>query len=82
MTPIYEQSLSLKLLDLLNLQLNDNVLAWELQHNGEYKLCKIKEGEKPINSQTFLEQYVNRLYKATKKTTSSNNLTKKKKIFK
>ncbi|HHD83496.1 MAG TPA: RNA degradosome polyphosphate kinase, partial [Campylobacteraceae bacterium] len=82
MTPIYDQALSLKLLDLLNLQLNDNVLAWELQNDGEYRLCQLLEGQKPINSQTFLEQYVNRLYKATKKTTSSNYLTKKKKIFK
>ena len=82
MTPIYEQSLALKLIDLLNLQLNDNVLAWELHEDGSYTLKKVEEGHKEINSQTFLENYVNRLYKATKKTTSVKGLTKKKKIFK
>jgi polyphosphate kinase len=82
MTPIYEQSLALKLIDLLNLQLNDNVLAWELHEDGSYTLKKAEEGHKEINSQSFLENYVNRLYKATKKTTSVKGLTKKKKIFK
>jgi len=82
MTPIYEESLALKLLDLLNLQLNDNVLAWELQSNGDYTLSKAPEGSKSINSQLFLENYVNRLYKATKKSTATNTVPKKKKIFK
>ncbi len=82
MTPIYEESLALKLLDLLNLQLNDNVLAWELQSDGEYRLCNVPEGSKPIDSQRFLENYVNRLYKATKKSTATNTAPKRKKIFK
>jgi len=82
MTPIYEESLALKLLDLLNLQLNDNVLAWELQADRNYTLRQTPEGTKPINSQIFLENYVNRLYKATKKSTATNTAPKKKKIFK
>ncbi len=82
MTPVYDEALALKLLDLLNLQLNDNVLAWELQENGDYTLCSVEEGHKAIDSQKFLENYVNRLYKATKKSTASNTITKKKKIFK
>ncbi len=82
MTPIYEQSLSIKLLDLLNLQLNDNVLAWELQENGDYTLRTPPEGTKPIDSQKFLENYVNRLYKASKKSTATNTVPKRKKIFK
>ena len=82
MTPIYEESLALKLLDLLNLQLNDNVLAWELQADGNYILRQVQEESKPINSQLFLENYVNRLYKATKKSTATNTAPKKKKIFK
>jgi len=82
MTPIYDSSLALKLLDLLNLQLNDNVLAWELHSSGEYELLKAEDGKKEINSQLFLENYVNKLYKATKKSTTSNAFTKKKKIFK
>ena len=82
MTPIYDQGLALKLLDLLNLQLNDNTLAWELHEDGEYALTKVEEGHKEIDSQRFLEQYVNRLYKATKKSASGKGLTKKRKIFK
>jgi len=82
MTPIYEEALAIKLLDLLNLQLNDNVLAWELHANGEYILRHPPEDTKPINSQIFLENYVNRLYKATKKSTATNTRPKKKKIFK
>ncbi len=82
MTPIYDQGLALKLLDLLNLQLNDNVLAWELHEDGEYALTKVEEGHKEIDSQRFLEQYVNRLYKATKKSATGKGLTKKRKIFK
>ncbi len=82
MTPIYEESLALKLLDLLNLQLNDNVLAWELQADRNYQLRQAPEGSKAINSQLFLENYVNRLYKATKKSTATNTAPKKKKIFK
>ena len=82
MTPIYNESLALKLLDLLNLQLNDNVLAWELQTDAEYILREVQEGTKVINSQIFLENYVNRLYKATKKSNATNTMPKRKKIFK
>ncbi len=81
MTPVYEESLALKLLDLLNLQLNDNVLAWELQTSGDYLLRKAKEGDKAINSQEFLENYVNKLYKSSKKRAATNAPAKKKKIF-
>ncbi len=81
MTPIYENSLSLKLLDLLNLQLNDNVLAWQLKEDGNYTLLEAKQGEKIINSQEFLENYVNKLYKSSKKRAATNAPAKKKKIF-
>jgi len=78
MVPIYEKALSYKLYDLLNLQINDNVLSWQLDSSGEYEKIEPKEGEKPINSQEFLEHYVNKIYKQSKKNRSSG----KKKIFK
>ena len=78
MIPIYEKALSSKLYDLLNLQINDNVLSWQLDSSGEYEKIEPREGEKPINSQEFLEHYVNKIYKQSKKNRSSG----KKKIFK
>ena len=78
MIPIYEEALKDKLHDMLNLQINDNVLAWELQADGEYDNITPKEGAKVINSQDFLENYVNKIYKQSKK----NQNTSKKKIFK
>lgn len=78
MVPIYEEALKDKLHDMLNLQINDNVLSWELQPNGEYKNINPQEGEKVINSQDFLENYVNKINKQSKK----NKTTSRKKIFK
>ncbi len=78
MVPIYEKALSYKLYDLLNLQLNDNILAWELGVDNEYRKREPKEGEKVINSQEFLENYVNKIYKQSK----NNQVANKKKIFK
>ena len=78
MVPIYEKALSYKLYDLLNLQINDNELAWQLDSSGEYERVESKEDEKVINSQEFLENYVNKIYKQSKKNRSSG----KKKIFK
>jgi polyphosphate kinase len=78
MIPIYEKALSAKLKDLLNLQINDNVLAWELQPNDEYIKLHPKNDGRAINSQEFLEQYVNKINKQSKK----NQTSTKKKIFK
>ncbi len=78
MVPIFEKALSYKLYDLLNLQINDNTLSWQLDSSGRYEKISPKEDEKPINSQEFLENYVNKIYKQSKK----NRSTTKKKIFK
>jgi len=78
MVPIYEKALSAKLHDLLNLQINDNILAWELQPNDEYIKLKPTDEQKAINSQEFLENYVNKINKQSKK----NQTTSRKKIFK
>ena len=65
MTGIDDAESKEKLLQLLNLQLSDTVLAYELQSGGSYR--KVKDGEKLINSQQLLEQHANKLYKSTKK---------------
>jgi polyphosphate kinase len=79
MIPIFDEALSSKIKDLLNLQLNDNELSWELQSDGTY-IQVIKEDDiKGIDSQAYLENYINKIYKANTK----NKTTKiKKKIFK
>ncbi len=81
MIPIHDEQISLKLYELLNLQLNDNVLSWELQESGEYKRVLVKEGEKEINAQSSLENYINKIYKKQKQHRVSNTTIKKKKIF-
>ena len=55
-----------KIIQILNLQLSDNVLAHELQSDGNYQRVKKNTG-KQINSHKFIEDYVNRISKATKK---------------
>jgi len=82
MVPIYDNILSSRIKDLLNLQLGDNELAWELQSDGTYKQIQIDEDTKVINSQEYLENYINKIYKANTKTTGRSTTSKTKKIFK
>ncbi len=82
MVPIYDDSLSCKIKDLLNLQRNDNSLSWELQSDGKYEIVVKKEDAKSIDSQKYLELYINKIFKANTKTTASNTVAKIKKIFK
>ncbi|WP_187647291.1 RNA degradosome polyphosphate kinase [Nitrosophilus labii] len=70
MTPLFEKELSEKLFEILNLQINDNVLARELQENGEYKRIE-RIGKTPINSQIVMEEYTNMLYTSHKKSSVS-----------
>lgn len=65
MTPIFEQRLQNRLLELLELQLSDNDLAFELTNSGEYE--KVKAGENAINSHEILENYMNKIYRSVKK---------------
>ncbi len=82
MVPMYDEKISSKLKDLLNLQKSDNTLAWELQSNGDYIEVKHNPQEKKIDSQEYLENYFNKIYKANSKTSVSNTTAKVKKIFK
>ncbi|EDO7740009.1 RNA degradosome polyphosphate kinase, partial [Campylobacter coli] len=56
MTPIYDERSKAKLAQFLRLQLSDNLLAYELQNDGEY--AKVASNEKVIDSQQILEEYV------------------------
>ena len=82
MTPIYDKSLQQKLFEMLQLQLTDNTLSWNLRNDGEY--AKVERGEdKAINNHTILEEYMNKIYKTMKKdTTSSKAENLAKKLFK
>lgn len=67
MTPIYDERLSRKLYEILELQLSDNELAYELKPNAEYAKIVPKEGEKSINSHDVLEEYIAKIYRSVKK---------------
>jgi polyphosphate kinase len=82
MVPIYDEILSSKIKDLLNLQISDNELSWDLQSDGIYKQVIRDENTKSINSQEYLENYINKIYKANIKTTHTHHKSKTKKIFK
>jgi polyphosphate kinase len=67
MTPIAEPNLAHRIEQILRLQLRDNQLRWELEESGEY--IKVPALGEKINSQTILEQYVNKIYDKTRKET-------------
>jgi len=82
MTPIVEKQLQQKLLEILQLQLNDNYLAWELQSSQEYKRVE-NDGVKVINNQKILEDYINKIYKTLRRDSTSNKAERlTKKLFK
>ena len=55
-----------KIIQILRLQCADNTLSHELQSDGSY--IKVKQGEsKSLNSHKHLEDYVNRITRASKK---------------
>ncbi|AFL68958.1 RNA degradosome polyphosphate kinase [Sulfurospirillum barnesii] len=76
MTPIFDKALQQKLFEILQLQLNDNVLAWTLGSDGEYTPSFPNTDEKAINNHTILEDYMNKIYKAQKKDNTSHKAEK------
>ncbi len=83
MSPILEKPLREKLIEMLHLQINDNVLSWKLNSDGEYSKIEKKSGQKAINNHIILEEYINKIYKTMKKdTTSSKAEILAKKLFK
>ena len=65
MTPITEANLARRIEQILKLQLKDNQLRWMLKESGEY--IKVPALGVEINSQTYLENYVNKVYDKTRK---------------
>jgi polyphosphate kinase len=71
MTPIFEKSLQEKLFEMLQLQITDNMLSWDLNNEGEY--IKTEKGkDKAINNHEILEEYINKIYRTMKKDTTSS----------
>jgi polyphosphate kinase len=82
MTPIIEKPLQEKLLEILQLQLNDNNLAWELQNDDQYKRVEVT-GQKTINSQKILGDYINKIFNTLRKDTNTSKAERlAKKLFK
>jgi polyphosphate kinase len=71
LTAIKDDAAQKKIIQILKLQCSDNVLAHELQSDGTYIKLKPEDNEKAINNHKLLEEYVNKIAKATKKETST-----------
>ncbi len=71
LTAIKEEELKQKIIQVLKLQLADNKNSFELQSDGNYQKVKKNDNQKYIDSFKLLEEYVNKIVKATKKDTPS-----------
>jgi polyphosphate kinase len=82
MTPIEDKTLQKKLFEILQVQLSDNILSWQLKEDGAYEHQALKD-DKEINCQQMLEEYINRIYRTMKKDTTSSKADQlAKKLFK
>ncbi len=70
LTAVKDESAQRKIIQILKLQCSDNLLAHELENDGSYAKLKA-DGDKAINNHKLLEDYVNKIAKATKKETST-----------
>ncbi|MCJ7765548.1 MAG: RNA degradosome polyphosphate kinase [Thiovulaceae bacterium] len=66
LTGIEDRESAEKLLNILQLQISDNVLAHELHSDGSYHKVK-NDSSKIINSQKLFESHTNKVHKALKK---------------
>ncbi|NOR57135.1 MAG: RNA degradosome polyphosphate kinase [Sulfurimonas sp.] len=69
LTAIKDEESQTKIIQILKLQCSDNVLAHELQSDGSYIKVKPEEDVKLINNHKLLEEFVNKISKASKKET-------------
>ncbi len=67
LTAIKDKEAKEKIIQILKLQCSDNTLVHVLQSDGTYIKIKKEEGTKSLNNHKFLEDYVNRISKSTKK---------------
>ena len=70
LTAVKDEDAKNKIIQILNLQCSDTVLSHELQNDGSY--IKIKPKERSINNHKLLEEYVNKIAKATRKESSTH----------
>ena len=68
LTPISGEESSNKLIRILQLQISDNALAYELQNDGVYVKVKHENGNS-INSHQIVESTTNKVYNSAKKQT-------------
>ncbi|MCK9455542.1 MAG: RNA degradosome polyphosphate kinase, partial [Sulfurimonas sp.] len=66
LTAIKDKKAKEKILQILRLQCADNTLAHELQNDGSYRKVK-SDDTKTINNHAILEDYVNKIAKASMK---------------
>ena len=71
LTAIKDDTSREKIIQILKLQCSDNVLSYELQNDGTYVKRK-KDHDKSVNNHKLLEDFANRVSKATKSETASN----------
>ena len=71
LTAIKDDAAKEKILQILQLQCADNMLSHELHSDGSYTRIKA-ENTKHINNHKLMEDYVNRIAKATKKESTSS----------
>ena len=71
LTTIKNEAAKEKIIQILKLQVGDNTLSHELQSDGNY--IKVAAGEaKAINNQKLMEEFVDKVSKATKKESPSS----------
>ncbi len=70
LTAIKDEAAQTKILQILQLQCCDNTLSHQLQSDGSYVKVK-NENYKTINNHKHMEDYVNRIAKASKKESAS-----------
>ena len=66
LTPIEGEESSAKLIQILQLQVSDNVLAYELKNDGNYVRVP-HESSSIINSHQIVETHTNKIYNSTRK---------------
>ena len=71
LTAIKDEKSRDKILQILKLQVSDNNLAHELLSDGSYVKVKT-DGQKSVNNHRSMEDYVNRISRATKKESASS----------
>jgi polyphosphate kinase len=72
LTAIKDEASKDRILQILKLQCSDNELAHELQEDGSYKKISNDAGISKINNHKMLEDFVNKITKATKKESASS----------